>query len=209
MTEAEWLACPYPTRMIEGKRGRRRSTRKLRLLACACSRRVWHLLTDAGRNAVLIAEQHADGGLSNELLNVAQPAFVHGGNVADNGVHFGAAPNRLFRSWVHSAMSFAAWAVSTEGPNHEAEQLAQCQLVRDIFGPLFFRPVNANTSWLTTTVTGLAFRMYECRDFSSMSILADALQDAGCDNEDILSHCQQRGEHVRGCWVVDLLLNKK
>jgi hypothetical protein len=49
--------------------------------------------------------------------------------------------------------------------------------------------------------------MYEARDFSAMPILADALQDAGCDNDDILSHCRDTKQvHVRGCWVVDLVL---
>ncbi|MDY3562094.1 hypothetical protein R5W23_003540 [Gemmata sp. JC673] len=50
--------------------------------------------------------------------------------------------------------------------------------------------------------------MYESRDFSAMPILADALQDAGCDRADILDHCRGPGQHVRGCWVVDLVLNK-
>jgi hypothetical protein len=54
----------------------------------------------------------------------------------------------------------------------------------------------------------LARQMYESRDFSSMPILADALQDAGCDNDDILNHCRGPGPHVRGCWVVDLVLGK-
>jgi hypothetical protein len=57
-------------------------------------------------------------------------------------------------------------------------------------------------------VTALAHRMYESRDFSAMPILADALQDAGCDNDDILTHCRGGGEHVRGCSVVDLILGK-
>jgi hypothetical protein len=52
--------------------------------------------------------------------------------------------------------------------------------------------------------------MYESRDFSAMPILADALQDAGCDNDDILSHCRDTSlTHVRGCWVVDLVLGKE
>jgi hypothetical protein len=51
--------------------------------------------------------------------------------------------------------------------------------------------------------------MYESRNFSAMPILADALQDAGCDNDDILSHCRIDGPHVRGCWVVDLVLGKE
>jgi hypothetical protein len=51
--------------------------------------------------------------------------------------------------------------------------------------------------------------MYESRDFGAMPILADALQDAGCDNDDILNHCRdEKATHVRGCWVVDLVLDK-
>jgi hypothetical protein len=51
--------------------------------------------------------------------------------------------------------------------------------------------------------------MYETREFAAMPILADALQDAGCENADILTHCRGDGSHVRGCWVVDLLLGKE
>jgi hypothetical protein len=51
--------------------------------------------------------------------------------------------------------------------------------------------------------------MYDFRDFAAMPILADALEEAGCDNPDILSHCRNPGVHVRGCWVVDLLLGKE
>jgi hypothetical protein len=64
--------------------------------------------------------------------------------------------------------------------------------------------------WRTTTVVQLARVMYESRDFTAMPILADALQDAGCDNEDILNHCREpSGVHVRGCWVIDRVLNKE
>ncbi|OWK40938.1 hypothetical protein FRUB_04830 [Fimbriiglobus ruber] len=78
-------------------------------------------------------------------------------------------------------------------------------LVREIFGNPF-RPAVADQIWLSFTVTALARQIYDSFDFSLMPILADALQDAGCDNEDILAHCRSDGPHVRGCWVVDLLL---
>jgi hypothetical protein len=63
--------------------------------------------------------------------------------------------------------------------------------------------------WRTDTVVSLARQMYESRNFSAMPILADALQDAGCGNDAILEHCQGEGPHVRGCWVVDLVLGKE
>ena len=73
-----------------------------------------------------------------------------------------------------------------------------------------FRPVTADPSWRTPTVVALASQMYESRDFGAMPILADAFQDAGCDNTDILDHCRDEKQvHVRGCWVVDLVLGKE
>jgi hypothetical protein len=80
--------------------------------------------------------------------------------------------------------------------------------IRDIFGNPF-RPVTCSPSWRTDTAVALARQMYDSRDFSAMPILADALQDAGCDNNDILTHCRGAGPHVRGCWVVDLVLGKE
>jgi hypothetical protein len=80
--------------------------------------------------------------------------------------------------------------------------------LRDIFGNPF-RPVAFSPEWRTDTVVTLARTMYESREFGAMPILADALQDAGCDNDDILNHCREPGTHVRGCWVVDLVLGKE
>jgi hypothetical protein len=83
-----------------------------------------------------------------------------------------------------------------------------CRLLRDIFGNPF-RPVAFNPAWRSESATALARAMYESRNFSPMPILADALEEAGCDHADILSHCRQPdGVHVRGCWVVDLVLGK-
>jgi hypothetical protein len=63
-------------------------------------------------------------------------------------------------------------------------------------------------AWRTSTVVALAQQMYDARDFAVMPILGDALQDAGCDSDDILDHCRGPGPHVRGCWVVDLVPGK-
>ena len=83
-----------------------------------------------------------------------------------------------------------------------------CDVIRDIFGNPF-RPVAIDPAWRTTTAVAIGKGMYDSRDFSAMPILADALQDAGCDNDDVLAHCRaENGIHVRGCWVVDLVLGK-
>jgi hypothetical protein len=88
------------------------------------------------------------------------------------------------------------------------EWAAQAVLLRDVFGNPF-RPVAFSPAWRTDTAVSLARTMYEARHFSAMPILADALQDAGCDNPDVLDHCRDDAQvHVRGCWVVDLVLGK-
>jgi hypothetical protein len=95
------------------------------------------------------------------------------------------------------------------GGNVGTEQMtwAMQGALRDVFGNPF-RPVAFDRAWRTETAVLIARGMYESRDFSAMPILADALQDAGCDEEKILEHCRQPGGHVRGCWVVDLVLGK-
>jgi hypothetical protein len=86
-------------------------------------------------------------------------------------------------------------------------QLAVARL-RDIVGNPF-RPVALEPAWLTADVVALARGIYDERAFDRMPILADALQDSGCANEDVLNHCRDPNQtHVRGCWVVDLLLGK-
>jgi hypothetical protein len=95
------------------------------------------------------------------------------------------------------------------------EYCCQASLVRDIFrNP--FRPATFDSTWRTPNVTDLAAAIYEERQLPSglfdkqrLGVLADALEDAGCDNVDILDHLRGGGEHVRGCWVVDLILGKE
>lgn len=95
-------------------------------------------------------------------------------------------------------------------PADQAELAVQAALLRDIFGNPFRKPPKFKKAWRTSTALTLAKQMYESREFSAMPILADALQDAGCDNDDILNHCRDTNQvHVRGCWVVDLVLSKQ
>ena len=95
------------------------------------------------------------------------------------------------------------------------EFVIQANILRDIFGnPL--RCTSIDLAWLTQNVLALAQAAYDNRkppretlDNARLALLADALEDARCDNAKILNHCRQPGQPVRGCWVVDLLLGKE
>jgi hypothetical protein len=91
-------------------------------------------------------------------------------------------------------------------PGGENRFQPRCTVLRDIFGNPF-HPVAFSPDWRTSTAVLLARQMYDSRDFSAMPILADALEDAGCDSAGLLTHCRDPQQpHARGCWVVDLLL---
>jgi hypothetical protein len=88
----------------------------------------------------------------------------------------------------------------------------KCGILRCIFGPLPFRPVALDTSICLShggKVVKLAQAIYNDRAFARLLILADALEEAGCTNEEILVHLRGPGPHVRGCWPLDLLLDKE
>jgi hypothetical protein len=88
------------------------------------------------------------------------------------------------------------------------ERAIQVTLLRDIFNNPF-RPIGVNPACVTQAVLELTRTIYHDRAFDRLRILAHALEEAGCDNADILSHCRGPGEHVRGCWVVDLLTGRE
>jgi hypothetical protein len=226
MTEAEWLACTDPQRMLEFLRSKA-SERKLRLFACACCRRIWHLLSDErSRQAVEVTERVADGLASPIELEAAQADARNA--IPGRNPSRGASPGT--RAWrvavVNHSGAGAAWytvsfpacachvasltasVAGMRGLSWEQEPRHwQCGLALDIFGNPF-RPMVLDESWLTAIVTSITSLIYEERAFDRLPILADALEDAGCTNEDLLTHCRQHGEHVRGCWVLDLLLGK-
>jgi hypothetical protein len=96
----------------------------------------------------------------------------------------------------------------------EAEQAVQATLLRCIFGNLF-RPVSLDPGWRRPPVVSLARAAYKGRvmpegtlSADRLAVLADALEDAGCTNPDLLSHLRGPGRHVRGCFAVDLLIGK-
>jgi hypothetical protein len=121
-------------------------------------------------------------------------------------------PRRVLTSaayFVDAIFSPQPWERRTRTrPRSEGGSLFRpVSLVHDVAGNPF-RPATTDPSWLTSTVVALARGIDDERAFDRLPILADALQDAGCDHPDILTHCRSDGPHVRGCWVVDLILGK-
>jgi hypothetical protein len=198
MTEAEWRAATGLTPMLEFLRDRA-SERKLRLWVVACCHHVWHHTHESDRKVVELAAQFADSLVTAKELarevKASDKAVVLGNQFLGRRYARGAA-----RPAIRQGVLFIA-----DGPYHPAHLR---QLLRDIVGNPF-RPVEVAPEWRTDAALSLARQMYESRDFSLMPILADALQDAGCEDEDVLNHCRGPGPHVRGCWVVDLVLDRK
>jgi hypothetical protein len=222
MTEAEWLACEKPRAMLAGLRAGVHD-RRLRLFAVGCARHILpHIRkekTDA-RLLLEVAERFADGLATPSELAAAYDAHT----CKDYGV--GAAHMTCFRDAHGAAQSAAscavrfapiAWVRANPGQRQtsrggrvaaEAEVAAQVQMLHCVFDSAI-RSVVFDPAWRTSTAVSLAGGMYGSRDFGAMPILADALQDAGCDNEDVLNHCRDPNQtHVRGCWVVDRVLGK-
>src|SRR5262245_36318472 len=100
-----------------------------------------------------------------------------------------------------------AWAGYRVEQFAPGEHARQADLLRDVVGNPF-HPVVFFRRWRSPTAVALARRIYDDRDFAAMPLLADALQDAGCEVPTVLGHCRSGGEHVRGCWVVDGVLGK-
>jgi hypothetical protein len=126
-------------------------------------------------------------------------------------------PRIVCRAVLNSAWGAKGGSFSPELRELPAKEHAfQTNLLRDILGNPF-RPItlfhswrtSTVISWLTSTVLAISTGIYNEKAFDRMPILADALQDAGCTNEDILSHCRGPGPHVRGCFLIDLILGKE
>jgi len=227
MTGSEWQAFTDPVPILwilRGRLGDAKVHRRMRLFACACCRRIWHLLQEEGiRELVEASELFADDAIgANEFRRILDRAVS-----AKVGMNQQRIAERL--GWPAALASGAAWASTGEGQegtgfhafaeaardaaqaakqsraeDWELEAAAQCALVRDIFGNVF-QPVPADTNWRSANVVALAAAIYDERAFGRLPIVADALEDAGCTTPEILDHCRQPGEHVRGCWVVDLV----
>ena len=234
MTEAEWLACNDPKPMLEFLHGKA-SERKLRLYACACARRVWDCFAKGKVPLpVGVSERFADGDVKGrELKGVRHRLGALGGvsskwaaNCIEHAVLDDSGYQAAMRAVRDGALFFRLLAIEQPDttqphawlPDNAPEAIAACNaerckqsaLIRECFGnPYDSRTANAAwLAWSDGAIRKLAQAIYDARAFNRLPLLADALEDAGCTDADILSHCRSGGEHVRGCWVVDLLLRK-
>jgi hypothetical protein len=206
--EAQWLACNDPPRMLQFL-GAKISERKLRLLTCGACRRLWHVLrAEACRKVVEVAEAHADGLATAVMLAAAGRPAREAATAAEQARSAG---------W-NAALTAAAVA----GPPREAAERAVRKaagedLLRDLFGNPF-RPVAVEPAWLAWNggaVAQLARAAYADRlpsgilDRARLAVLADALEESGCAEQELLAHLRAPGPHVRGCFVIDALTGRE
>ncbi len=236
-TEEDWLTGTDPRAMLTFV-ANQKSVRPTRLFAVACCRRIWASMPDQrSRNAVEVSERFADGLASEEELSKAfgeardvpeeslldEPLddyLAHNPDISSKSVADACAAEAAsavtYSDHLAMFLKNAAWDVADavyalNGFNAEErnqERMELCDLVREIFGNPF-RPISISAAWLTLDVISLAQTIYDQRAFGRMPELAELLEAAGCDDSDIIPHCRGSGPHVRGCWVIDLILGKR
>jgi hypothetical protein len=215
MTEDDWRACCDPQRML-GLLGTRANGRKLRLFGCGCVRRAWALLDERGRWAVEAAEEVANGRVAPGAMRSAW-SVSFGGGEADVAAEVARAAEAVCYLEADLAAQEAALACARAADQADMERSAQAALLRDVFNP--FRPARlvqpAWRAWGGGTVARLAQAAYEewalpagILDITRLCILADALEDAGCTDAELLGHLRGPGPHLRGCWAIDAVLGK-
>jgi hypothetical protein len=215
--EQKWAECRSVGMALQllnrtAKSANRGWRRKFRLCGCYLLRRLEAgMPDDRFTHALNVAERHFEGDATRAELQAAiaeaQRGYeVHRCDLEEGNDRKAKGLSALLNDSPLSCVSLtlsAAYRLSNEAGNKEA-----LALLRELFGNPY-RPAAVAPEWRTDTALALSRAMYDSRDFGAMPILADALQDAGCDNEDVLSHCRDAGAaHVRGCWVVDLVLGK-
>jgi hypothetical protein len=191
--------------------------RELRLYAVASCRRVWALLGERCRQAVEAAEAWADREVSWELVakqrRAADALFAQTYLSADPETRRRASlawACRLAAARTRVEVNRASWRISEVlAPDNirPVRDPTQCALLRDIVGNPF-RPAEGRLA-CSPEVRAWAESAYRQRDFSSLPVLADLLEETGAAGAEALGHCRRPGVHVRGCWVIDWALSKR
>ncbi|MFO0845824.1 MAG: hypothetical protein U0797_26150 [Gemmataceae bacterium] len=220
MTEAEWRSSKEPAPLLTYLK-EHASDRKVRLLACACCRLIWEHLPDLrSRQGIEVAERFADNLASpKDLAKAHNNALVAKGE-AGWAVYWAtstkpAGPiDNVFDAAVAAPARHATQKTNKVGTWEEvqAETIHQlANLVREVVGNPFRKPWLSPDllSWEGGLLVNLAQGIYHDRAFDRIPYLGDALEEAGCDDREVLDHCRAGGPHFRGCWVLDLVLGKE
>jgi hypothetical protein len=178
--------------------------RKLRLIACAWFRRfLWPPLHEYDRYLIELAERGADGeevpcSPQQNVFTVRMPTLPAHTEL----------PSRLSNGFAREAVLSVLGATRALLPDDDTERL-MCKIAQDVLGDFWhpFRPSQEWRHWHDNTLGRIARTMKATGDYSAMPILADALEDAGCQDELVLRHCREFPLHVHGCWVIDGLLS--
>jgi hypothetical protein len=229
MNETTWQACTDPLALLHHHE-QELSERRLRLFACACTRRVWPLLTrEPVRAAVGTAERFADGLAGRDDLRAGWLAVRKALGTAPLGTHWehalmaalNATTEPMTRHRAGDAARYAALALDADWQSgapidkeaddrrrsgSPAERALQCRLVRDLVPPPHAAIDPAWRAWEGGQVLALARAVRAEQDWGDMPVLADALEEAGCRDEAVLGHCRGGGPHTLACWVLELLL---
>lgn len=232
MTELQWLTSADPAPMLKAAQ-LPRSARKFRLFCCACCRQLWAVLPPESRGGIETAERFADGLSSRAELSAAAArasaavlalprawtydvlraryATTAAADCCSDSAATAAGAVSVASTAAHAvALVVSGWGgTRSRDAAHASELAAQAELVRELFGNPH-RPTHFPREWLTDNVVSLAKESDQTGDFSPLPILADALQEAGCEEGTVLDHCRSpRQIHVRGCWVIDHVLRKE
>lgn len=227
--ESTWLETSTPQhllRIVNGLGGG--SPRRHRLAAAGCCRLVWDGLSEPLRGFVEVAERYADREIhANDLRTAREHCYVlvssldmaeklvrrgkgHGSPALAVLELLGREAKKALGGAVCCLLGILWGGVDWDLDDCPAEprRSTLCHVLRDVFGNPF-RPTPFPRSWQAGPVLAVAESIYAERAFAEMPVLADALEEAGCDDPRILEHCRQPGLHARGCWVVDLVLRRK
>jgi len=193
------------------------SDRKLRLLGLAFCRNLGDKLSDERMiQAVVVAERLVTGPVdddeiiaSRRILETAIGEDRRGRHTTTDEqlVYCKQAVYGLLQEPMSHGIESTLDAAIRLLPSNNDRCRIHVEVLLDIFGHPH-RPVAFSPEWRTSTAFAIAQSMHEARDFAPMPLLADALQDAGCEVPEIIDHCRGPGPHVRGCWVVDGVLGK-
>jgi hypothetical protein len=224
MNREEWASYSDPNPMLDFLQFRA-SERKSRLFACACLRDIWHLLTDnQSRDFVDVVERYADGAKTEVAVTTHWKGIDR--SLVTNELYAALGELAFLPRDLHPYVDPPFWNMSKArviskaviglAGEEEKEKRRQCDLLRCQFqfqqGFLFAfsPPVSpAVLAWHNETIPRMAQEIYESRAFDRLPLLAKALEESGCDNEELVYHCRTSDPHICGCWALDVVLRKE